>query len=290
MILAPEGAVVVADGALGTLALARRPGLAGPSALWTLEHPDLVLSIHRDYVAAGAGLLVTNTFLASRAWLPDAGPSVAEVNRAAVALARRAAGHRAAIAGSVGPVRAATFDFAVSVYAEQIAALVGAGVDAVLLETMPALEPLVAALTAARSTAAGVPVIASMTLDGGARASDGASPADLAAAAERFGAAAVGANCSEGPASVLEAMRELSAATRLPLVARPSAGLPDLSVDAPVYPVDAAEMAVWARRLAAAGASVVGGCCGTTPATVRAMAVALAEIDPPAYAGRSDAS
>lgn len=248
--------VLVADGAMGTLGFAR--GLSGSTALWTLDAPDAVGAIHREYLAAGARLLTTNTFGASRAWLaPEV--DVGAVNRAAVALARRAAGGRALVAGDVGPA----LDTSVEIYREQVAALVGAGVDALLFETFVSLDELGAAITAADGVRGKTPVIASMTFERGARTRGGATPADLVALASDLGVDVVGVNCSEGPESVIEVVDALARLTDLPILARPSAG-----VAAYLGP---AEMAEAARRLVAAGARVVGGCCGTTPETIEAI-------------------
>lgn len=272
-----DNGVVVMDGAMGTLALARRPDLTGPSALWSVDAADLVESLHREYVDAGARVVVANTFLAARAWLPPGAPSVDELNRASVELARRAAGATARVAGDVGPSGADSFDEAVDDHLEQIAALVAAGVDMLLLETMPTLGALRAALTAASAAASGVPFVASMTFDGMCRSRDGATPIDLVTLGEQFGASAIGVNCCVGPVSVLEAMRDAVAATRLPVVVRPSAGLPFVRDEKTTYPVDDAAMASWSRRFVAAGARAVGGCCGTTPETIRAIVEAVRE-------------
>lgn len=245
---------------MGTLALRRRPGLSGVSALWTETHPDLVAGIHRDYVAAGADLIVTNTFLATAPWLRAGALSVEALNRAAVALARDAAGRKAFVAGSVGPLpERLDAAAATAVYAEQIAALVGAGVDAVLVETMSSVEQLRQVLETARCD---VPVIASMTMP------RGAATRELAHIADEFDVAAVGVNCCDGPETVLALVESLAGETERPIVARPSAGLPDASG---AYPFDDATMEDYARRLVDSGARVVGGCCGTTPSTIAAL-------------------
>ncbi len=303
--------VLVADGAMGTLGFAR--GLTGSTALWTLDAPETVEAIHREYVVAGARLLTTNTFGASRAWLPPE-VDVGEVNRAAVAIARRAAAGRALVAGDVGPA----LDPSAEVLREQIAALVETGVDALLFETFASLDELGAALSAANdildsryggrstrslplpvlgregrtshdpvpgavatgsdpstpydsepgavatgSTPRRVPVIASMTFERGARTRGGATPADFVALASDLGVDVVGANCSEGPESVIEVVDALARLTGLPILARPSAGVGEY--------LGPAEMADAARRLVGAGARIVGGCCGTTPETIAAI-------------------
>jgi 5-methyltetrahydrofolate--homocysteine methyltransferase len=257
--------VVVADGAMGTLGFSR--GLSGPPTMWTVDRPDEVEAMHRAYVDAGARLVATNTFGASRAWLP-ASADVAAVNRAAVEVARRAAAGRAVVAGDVGP--------AGGDYREQVAALVGAGADAILVETMDSLDELRAAVVAANEVRGRIPVVASMTFERGARTRTGATARDLAALADELGVEAVGANCSEGPDSILPVVEALARLSDRPVLAKPSAGLPDVSGGrAPVYRLGPAEMSEAARRLVDAGARIVGGCCGTTPETIRAIAFAV---------------
>jgi 5-methyltetrahydrofolate--homocysteine methyltransferase len=270
--------VLVTDGAMGTLGFAR--GLDGPPALWTLTRPYAVETIHRSYVDAGARLLVANTFGASRAWLPQE-LDVGAVNAAAIALARRAAAGRALIAGDIGPTGLGgagkgDVEAARTVFREQAAALVVAGADALLVETMSSLEELRVAVSAANDVRGPVPVLASMTFEGDGRTRTGAGPADLAALAAELGVAAVGANCSEGPASLLDIVRDLVRLTTIPVLARPSAGLPSVSGDAASYPLGPDETADGMVQLVKAGTRIVGGCCGTSPETIRALVRRLA--------------
>jgi methionine synthase I (cobalamin-dependent) len=191
------------------------------------------------------------------------------VNGRAVALARRAAAGRALVAGDVGPGSPP------EAVAEQAAALVAAGVDALLLETFASLGELRAAAAAANAVRGRVPLVASMTFERGGRTRAGATPRDLAALADELGLDVVGANCSEGPDSVLPVVEALARLAERPVLAKPSAGLPELRGGAAVYALGPAEMAAAARRLVDAGARLVGGCCGTTPEAIRAMAVAV---------------
>ena len=275
-----SGSPVVADGATGTLGLGRGLPLGPMPSLWPSERPDLVEAMHREYAAAGATILLTCTFGANRAWLP-AGRSVGEVNRAAVGAARRAAGEGALVAGDVGPTSLAMGgmkrDEARAALAEQIGALVEAGVDAIALETFFSLDELRLAVEAAGEARRRVPLVASMTFEASGRAHDGAAPEDLAALCEETGVDVVGANCCEGPASTLSAVEAIAAVTQRPVWAKPSAGLPARR-NRGAYPVGPGEMAEWAVRLASAGANVVGGCCGTTPDTIRAISQALRTV------------
>ena len=276
--------VLVADGAMGTLGAARGLPLSSVPALWPLERPDLVEALHREYVDAGARLLLTATFGATRPWLAThaSGSRTQEANRVAVACARRAAAGRAYVAGDVGPTGFSlgageehAFDDAVEVYHEQIAVLVSEGVDAIAIETMYAIEDLRAAVTAANACRGRVPLLACMTFGANERSADGTAPGEMAAALAPLGVEVVGVNCCEGPASALAAVEAFARATPRPILAKPSAGLPVPRSGTLVYPVGDAEMAAWARRLVSVGARIVGGCCGTTPETVRAIAAAL---------------
>jgi 5-methyltetrahydrofolate--homocysteine methyltransferase len=270
--------VTILDGATGTLAL-ETGAPAGLSALWTVASPDLVKRIHREYVETGAEVVLANTFNASRPWLEREGQGVepAELNRRAVDLARQAAAGRALVAGSVGPTPyglggAGDFAFyaAVEAFREQVEALVAAGVDLVVLETMFLLDELRAAVQAA-SAVRGVPtlvVCATFGRDG--RMSCGATPEQVVAAAGPLGVDAVGANCSDGPDAMVPVIEAFARATRLPLWAKPNAGLPGAYLSP-------AEFASAALRLASAGATYVGGCCGTTPKHVQALRKAAAD-------------
>jgi methionine synthase I (cobalamin-dependent) len=259
------GPVLVADGAMGTLGLARGLPRDVAPALWPLDHADAVAALHREYVEAGARVVLTCSFTANRSLHPS-GVDVGAANRAAARAARRGSGGRAFVAGDVGPTSYAfvagslTLDEAREALAEQCAALVDAGVDLLALETFTSLEELRVAIEAANSVRGDTPLVASMSFGP-------AAPESLAALADELGVDAVGANCCDGPESTLAAVAALSRSTRLPIWAKPSAGLP---ADGR-YPVDDSAFAVWARHLVDAGARVVGGCCGTTPSTIRTV-------------------
>jgi methionine synthase I (cobalamin-dependent)/protein-tyrosine-phosphatase len=274
--------VLVADGAMGTeLIAAGLPPRTCPEA-WVLDRPEVVAAVHRAHLDAGAELLETNTFGASPMRLASFGLTrrTAEINRAGAALARSVAGDRALVLGSMGPSGtklASGGPLAPEEAAEgfriQAGSLAEGGADGLIVETMTDLEEAVAAVRAAAAT--GLPVVASMTFgagpDGGAGAR-GADPAEAARALESAGASAVGTNCGTGPAAAVGAVRALAAATPLPVVAKPSAGTPAGSWGSLVFPETPASFASHAAALVAAGAAVVGGCCGATPDHVRALA------------------
>jgi homocysteine S-methyltransferase len=260
-----------------------------------ISDPGLILSIHEEYLQSGAELLETNTFGANRFRLARHGMAgkVAEINVAGVKLARQAVEHlkdkqagEAWVAGSVGPLGVRLeplgktgLDEARAAFSEQIHALAGAGVDLLILETMPALNEAREALIAAHETAPDLPVLVMVTVDDESNCLDGASPAQAAALLTEWGANAIGVNCSTGPTTVLTAIEAMRGATTLPLAAMPNAGMPRAVEGRNIYLCSPEYMASFARKAIAAGAQIVGGCCGTTPNHIRAMRSAMRAID-----------
>ena len=286
---------VLADGAMGTVLYARGIFINRCYDELNLSDPNLILSIHEEYLQAGAEILETNTFGANSFRLHRHGlaSKVAEINIAGVRLARQAVEHlrekqagEAWVAGSVGPLGVRLeplgktgLDEARAAFAEQIAALAGAGVDMLIIETMPALNEAHEALTAAREMAPDLPVLVMVTVDDDSNCLDGASPAQAAARLTEWGASAIGVNCSTGPATVLTAIEAMRAATTLPIAAMPNAGMPRAVEGRNIYLCSPEYMASFARKAIAAGAQIVGGCCGTTPNHTRAMRSAMRAID-----------
>jgi homocysteine S-methyltransferase len=279
---------IMADGAMGTM-LYTALGLSGRPCFeaFNLTHPDAVLEIHAAYLKAGARLLKTNSFGATRARLLAFGldGQFGAILTASVGLARQASSetsHSAAIAGSLGPLgdRLAPFGRlsparAEAAYAEAIDALCTQGVDALLLETHLDLAELLLALrTAKRLT--DLPVLASLTFTRDDRTYTGDSPASAARALFNEGADALGANCSQGPAQllrILQAMRAAAPSARL--LAMPNAGGPERAAGRILYPATPEYFARSAVALAAGGVTLIGGCCGTTPEHIAAMHQAL---------------
>ncbi|MGD0735628.1 MAG: bifunctional homocysteine S-methyltransferase/methylenetetrahydrofolate reductase [Terracidiphilus sp.] len=286
---------VLADGAMGTVLYARGVFINRCYDELNLSDPGLILAIHEEYLQAGAEILETNTFGANRFRLARHGLAgkVAEINAAGVKAARQAVAHlrekqagEAYVAGSVGPLGVRLeplgktgLDEARAAFAEQIKALADAGVDLLILETMPALNEAHEALAAARETAPNLPVLVMVTVDDESNCLDGASPAQAAALLTEWGAGAIGVNCSTGPATVLTAIEAMRAATTLPLAAMPNAGMPRAVEGRNIYLCSPEYMASFARKAIAAGAQIVGGCCGTTPNHIRAMRSAMRAID-----------
>jgi len=286
---------ILADGAMGTVVYGRGIFINRCYDELNLTDPALILSIHEEYLQAGAEILETNTFGANRFRLArhGLGEKVAEINAAGVRLARQAVEHlkdkqasEGWVAGSVGPLGVRLeplgktgLDEARAAFAEQMRALVAAGVDLLIIETMPALNEAHEALEAARETAPDLPVMVMVTVDDEGNCLDGASPEQAAALLTEWGAGAIGVNCSTGPATVLTAIEAMRSATTLPLAAMPNAGMPRAVEGRNIYLCSPEYMASFARKAINAGAQFVGGCCGTTPNHIRAMRSAIRAVD-----------
>ena len=297
---------VLADGAMGTVLYARG---VFPNRCYdelNLSDPNLIVSVHEEYLRAGAEILESNTFGANRFRLARHGLSekVEEINAAGVRLARLAVEHlkdrqagEAWVAGSVGPLGVRLeplgktgLDEARAAFAEQIGVLAKSGVDLLVVETMPALNEAREALEAAKAVAPHLPVLVMVTVDDESECLDGSSPAQAAALLTEWGADAVGVNCSTGPVTVLTAIEAMRAATTLPLAAMPNAGLPRAVEGRNIYLCTPEYMASFARKAIAAGVQVVGGCCGTTPNHIRAMRAAIRAMDEQAHVEGKEAA
>src|SRR5215472_5269888 len=262
------GRPVLADGAMGTVLYARGVFINRCYDELNLSDPGLILSIHEDYLQAGAEIIETNTFGANRFRLARHGLAgkVAEINSAGVRLARQAVAHikdkqagEAWVAGSVGPLGVhleplgkTGLDEAREAFVEQIRALTDAGVNMVIIETMPALNEARQALAAAREAAPGLPALVMVTVDDDSNCLDGSSPEHAAALLAEWGADAVGVNCSTGPATVLTAIEAMRRATALPIAAMPNAGMPRAVEGRNIYLCSPEYMASFARKAIAA--------------------------------------
>ena len=277
--------VLVSDGATGTML--QQAGLPRrvPPERWNLENPAAVRLLCRSYVEAGAEMVTTNTFGGSRIRLKRDGleAQVAQINRAAVRLAREGAGDGVLIIGDIGPtgellspLGPLSYARAVSAFAEQAAALAESGVDLLAIETMGDLQEARAAVEGARQASA-LPVVVSFSFDTRGRTMMGVKPGDAARAVWPLGVAAVGANCGRTLSETLtaiEAMRQ--AVPEATLMAKPNAGLPRVEDDgAAVYDVTPETMAEYALKFAGQDVKIFGGCCGSTPAHIRAVAARL---------------
>ena len=274
----------VGDGALGTALYTG--GIAARRSFDDLNRsdPDRVRAIHAAHRAAGADLIGTNTFGANHWKLARHGlaSEVAAINAAGVAIARRAAGQDTLVLGSVGPsgqiVGPLDEDKTPEIadgFREQIAALVEAGVDAVLIETFTSLSEARVVLGAAREVAPDIGVIVLMTFSDQATTLFGISADQAGAALERDGADAIGSNCGVGPDSTLTALERMREAVTLPLVAQPNAGIPERIEGRFLYPSSPDYVAHYAKRYLRLGVSLIGGCCGTGAEHIGAVAGAV---------------
>lgn len=290
--------VLILDGGFGTMLQARglKPGTCPES--WNLTHPDEVREIHRAYVEAGSNIIHTNTFGANFFKLREYGLEnrVREINQAAIRIAREAADGRALVAADLGPTGLlgqpfgpADFDDFYRAFAEQAQAAQEAGADLISLETFSDLMEIRAAVIAAKEHTR-LPVIAEMTFEPTGRTLMGTDAAIAAVVLDSLGVDAVGANCSGGPAELLEVIRRMAEVTPLPLVVQPNAGLPQLLDGQTVFSQTAEVFAAFAPRMVEAGAWIVGGCCGTGPEHIRAIAEALRDMAPAKRPGRRKSS
>jgi len=286
---------LLADGAMGTVLYARGIFINRCYDELNLSDPGLILSVHEEYLQAGAEILETNTFGANRIRLARYGLAgkTAEINAAGARLARQAVNHlkekqagEAWVAGSIGPLGVRLeplgktgLDDARATFAEQMQILVDGGVDLLIIETIPALSEARQALEAAHKVAPNLPVVVMVTVDDEITCLDGASPQQAAALLTEWGASAVGVNCSTGPTTVLTAIEAMRPATRLPMAAMPNAGVPRAVEGRNIYLCSPEYMASFARKAVTAGVSIVGGCCGTTPNHIRAMRAAIRAMD-----------
>jgi 5-methyltetrahydrofolate--homocysteine methyltransferase len=270
---------VIGDGAMGTMLEAAGLPAGACRELWNVEQPDKVLAVHRAYVGAGSDIIETNTFFGgNRIQLAKWGleERAREFVHAAVRLAREAAGDRivSVSMGPTGEVLAPLGNLdpaqAADAFREQAATAAEAGVDAATIETFYALDEIKLAVEAA--LAAGLAVMATMTFEPSGRTMMGVAPADAARALTDYGATVVGANCGTGPELMLPVAEAMLSATDRPIMVQPNAGMPQLVGGKTVFPETPESMAEYAARFAQMGVKIVGGCCGTTPEHIRAMA------------------
>ena len=251
---------------------------------WILENPEVLVALQEAYVKAGTDILYAPTFTASRVKLEEYGLAdrLDGMNRALVALSRRAGGGRALVAGDLTmtgrqlyPIGEMRFERLVDIYREQAGVLVQAGVDLFVVETMMSLQECRAALLAIREVC-DLPVMVSLTYNEDGRTLYGTDPVTAVVTLQSLGADAVGMNCSTGPEAMLSPVREMAAVATVPLVVKPNAGMPELEDGATVYRTAPEEFAAVGAQLVDAGASVIGGCCGTTPEHISALSRAVA--------------
>ena len=280
--------VLLADGAMGTLLVTRGAEPSTARSSLSLSAPQAVSEIHEDYADAGVRILTTNTWDANRVKLRehDWADSLEKINRASVALAKEAAsGEHIFVAGSVGPLGAMVKPYGSlslsqvrEIFEEQIRILVEEGVDLVLLESFSNLLEAAEAVRAARGISATVPIVAQMTFFADGRTAFGERAGDALRTLVAAGADAAGVNCTLGPQETLDVFAQVAAQVPAPLSVMPNAGYPTLIRGRNVYNASPDYFREYALEFVDHGAAIVGGCCGTTPEHVRAMARALAGV------------
>jgi len=271
--------VLVADGAMGTALYAKGIFLNRCYDELNLSLPALIRDVHQEYLRAGAEILETNTYGANSKRLAGFGfaEKLRQINQAGVRIAREVAQDQAFVAGAVGPLGVrleplgpVSFAEARDVFREQVTALAEAGVDLIILETFRDLDELREAVLAVREAAGReMPLIAQVAIEDDGSLEDGTSAANIALALTQWPVDVIGLNCSSGPRVLLEAIEAMGPHTSKPLSVMPNAGLPVTVDGRNLYLCSPEYMAQYSRRFLEAGAKIVGGCCGTTPAHIK---------------------
>ena len=284
--------IVVFDGAMGTMLYSEGVFINQCYDELNLRAPDLIKKIHRAYVKAGAEIIETNSFGANRLKLVQHGleTQVREINRAAAALACEVAADASKpvlVAGAVGPLGVriepygpTSLDEARAHFREQIEGLRDGGVDLLLFETFGDLHEIEQAIRAARDLDPTIPIIAQMTIGADGLTPYGSTPEDVARSLDAWGADVIGLNCSVGPQIILEAIEKMVPHTKKKLSAQPNAGMPRDIGGRSMYMASPEYMSQYARHLIQAGARIVGGCCGTTPEHIKAIAEGVRPLAP----------
>ena len=286
--------ILLLDGATGTeLQKRNMPKDVCPEA-WVLDNPQTLTDIQRGYVDAGAGIILTCSFGGNRLKLAEFGlqDQVEQMNRALAGISKEAAGGRCLVAGDLAPTGRfvepfgeTPFEDVVDVYKEQVRGLIAGGVDLLIIETMIDLQEARAALLAVKETC-DLPVIVSVTYDTGGKTLTGSDPLSALIILQSLGADAVGANCSTGPQNMLQVVKQMAPYAKVPLMVKPNAGLPQLINGETVFDMGPVEFGGYGPEFAAAGAGLIGGCCGTTPEHIKCLAANCASARSASKAGQ----
>lgn len=266
--------VILLDGATGSNLMAAEMPRGVCTEIWVMEHKEVIQSLQRQYAEAGSQIIYAPTFGGNRCSLRLHGleERIEEINKTLVGYTREAVGDRVYVAGDITttgkmmePAGDLTYEEAFEVYCEQIRILEEAGVDLIAAETMINIEETLAALDAANTVSA-LPVMCTMTVEADGSIFSGGNAVEAAIALESAGAAAVGVNCSVGPDQLVSVIRNIKENVSIPVIAKPNAGMPVIDEKGrAVYSMDAKAFASHLKVLVDNGASIVGGCCGTTP-------------------------
>ena len=278
--------IEIFDGAMGTMLQAGGLKAGACPELMNVEAPEVVKRIHRAYIEAGATIIETNTFGASSVKLAhyDLADKVRELNFAAVKIAKSAGNVK--VAGSIGPTGRfiaplgdLDFDEAYKIFREQSEALAAAGADFLIIETCIDIQEMRAALLAAKD-ACNLPIICQLSYSEDGRTVTGTDPQSAAVILEAMGASVIGVNCSLGPEQLVPVVKTLAENCRVPISVQPNAGMPYLEDGKTKFPMDAKTFGAWGAKLVEAGATYLGGCCGTTPEHIRELAKVVKDLSP----------
>ena len=278
------GRTLILDGATGSELRKRGMPVGVSTELWALEHPEIVTALQRAYVDAGSDIIYAPTFSANRMGLAMHGidDRLAEINAGLVKLSKAAADGRALVAGDITttgkplePIGTLSYQALFDIYREQIEVIAGAGVDLLVAETMLGLDETVCAVEAARSVC-DLPIMCTLTMEADGHLLFGGTATEAAETLEAVGASAVGLNCSVGPDQLEAVVANIRAVVQIPVIAKPNAGMPVMDDKGVAhYSMTPDAFASAMQRLVAAGAGIVGGCCGTSPEYIRALRAAV---------------
>lgn len=279
--------VVLLDGATGTELQKRGMPVGICPEKWVVDHPEALTDIQSQYQNAGSDIIYTCTFGGNRQKLSEFGLSgeVQELNCQLARISRQAVGDKALLAGDISstgllvePFGSLPFEEAIAIYKEQVAGLLRGGVDLFVIETMIDIQEARAALIAVKESC-DLPVMVTMTFDGDGRTLTGTDPVTALITLQSLGADAVGCNCSTGPDLMADFIARMKPYAKIPLIAKPNAGLPRLVDGRTVFDMDSETFGGFAKRLIEAGADLIGGCCGTAPDYIKAMKAHAFEIE-----------
>jgi homocysteine S-methyltransferase len=282
--------VLLCDGAMGTMLYNKGVYLNSCFDELSLINPDLVKDVHREYIQSGADIIETNTFGANRYKLKSFGleDKVAAINQAGARIAKETAGEEIFVAGSIGPLGLkiepwgpTSIKEAEEAFYEQAEALLQGGVDLLILETFSDINEIHQAIKAVHKLAKSTIIVAEMTIREDGNSLYGTTPEVFTKKLEEWKANVVGVNCSVGPAHMYECIEKMARVTKLPLSTMPNAGIPREVEGRNIYLCSPDYMAEYAKRFVLRGVKIVGGCCGTTPAHIKAMRAAIKAFQPP---------
>ena len=282
--------ILLLDGATGTELIKRGMPSGVSPELWVYEHPETIKEIHRAYLAAGSNIVLAPTFGGNRCKFAEFGleKRLHEIVSQLVKISKENVGHNGWVFGDISssgrfvePFGELPFDEAVAIFRESAKAMLDGGADGFAIETMMDLQEARAALLGVREAAPDLPVIVTMTFEVSGRSLTGADPVAALNALQHLGADAFGCNCSAGPAEMAEIISKLSPFAKIPLVAKPNAGLPRLENGKTVFPMGPDEFSSYAENLVNAGATILGGCCGTSPYHIARLAEAVEDAPMP---------